>query len=129
MTEVAAALIFSGDKFLICQRPAHKTRGLLWEFVGGKLEPGESARQAVVRECKEELDIDISVGDVFTEVDHSYPDMDVHLTLFKCRIKGGQIKLLEHNDAKWITPGQIPQYEFRPADKEILKKIVKIYGE
>lgn len=124
MTEVAAALIFKDDKFLICQRPAHKARGLLWEFVGGKLEKGETARQALVRECKEELDIKVSVGDIFMDVIHKYPDITVHLTLFKCSIAGGEIKLIEHNDAKWITPRQIPMYDFCPADEEILKQIV-----
>ena len=127
MTEVAAALIWDNDKFLICQRPPHKTRGLLWEFVGGKLEPAETARRAVVRECKEELDIEIKANDVFMDVVHNYPDMDVHLTIFNCEIISGEIKLLEHNDAKWITPRQIPQYDFCPADKEILKKIIKYH--
>ena len=68
VTEVVAALIWNGDKFLICQRPAHKARGLLWEFVGGKVEPGETKEQALVRECQEELAVTLSVGDVFMEV-------------------------------------------------------------
>ena len=70
MTEVVAALIWQGDKFMICQRPAHKARGLLWEFVGGKVEAGETKDQALIRECREELNITLSVGDVFTEVTH-----------------------------------------------------------
>ena len=65
MTEVAAALIWDQDRFLICQRPAHKARGLLWEFVGGKAEPGESLEQALVRECREELAVTVSPGPVF----------------------------------------------------------------
>ena len=80
MTEVVAALIWDGDRFLICQRPAHKARGLLWEFVGGKVEPGETKEDALIRECREELDITLSVGDVFMEVTHEYPDLTVHLT-------------------------------------------------
>ena len=75
MTEVVAALIWQGEKFMICQRPAHKTRGLLWEFVGGKVEPGETKEQALIRECREELDVEIRVDDVFMEVCHEYPDM------------------------------------------------------
>lgn len=125
MTDVVAALIWREDKFLICQRPAHKKRGLLWEFVGGKTEPGESRRQALVRECREELDITVEVGEVFMEVDHVYPDLTVHLTLFNSAITSGEPRLLEHADAKWITIDEIDQYEFCPADVEILKKLKK----
>ena len=121
--DVAAALIWEGDRFLICQRPAHKARGLLWEFVGGKVEPGESKEQALVRECREELAVTISVGEVFMEVDHDYPDLNVHLTLFNAAIIEGTPQMLEHNDIRWITPEQIPQYEFCPADEEILRRL------
>ena len=128
MTEVVAALIWQGDKFMICQRPAYKARGLLWEFVGGKVEPGETKEQALIRECKEELDILLSVGDVFMDVVHEYPDLTVHLTLFNALIVEGEPQKLEHNDIKWITPGEIPNYEFCPADGEILKKIIETRG-
>lgn len=123
MTEVVAALIWQNDRFLICQRPVHKKRGLLWEFVGGKVESGETKQQALVRECKEELDILVEVGDVFMEVGHVYPDLTVHLTLFNSTIASGEIRLLEHNDAKWITVDEIDDYDFCPADVEILKKL------
>lgn len=126
MTEVVAALIWNGDKFMICQRPAHKARGLLWEFVGGKVEPGESKEQALVRECQEELDVTLSVGAVFMDVIHEYPDITVHLTLFNATIANGNPQKLEHNDIQWITPGEIPNYDFCPADDEILKKIVEV---
>lgn len=125
MTEVVAALIWEGDKFMICQRPAHKARGLLWEFVGGKVEKGETKEQALVRECREELDVTVAVEDVFMDVVHEYPDLTVHLTLFNSRIDEGVPKLLEHNDIRWITPQEIPDFEFCPADEEILKKIIK----
>lgn len=128
MTEVVAALIWDGDRFLICQRPAHKARGLLWEFVGGKVEPGETRQQALVRECREELDVALSVGDVFMEVIHEYPDITVRLVLFHARIERGTPRLLEHNDIQWITPAQIPQYDFCPADTEILERITELYG-
>ena len=127
MTEVVAALIWHGDKFMICQRPAHKARGLLWEFVGGKVEPGETKEQALIRECKEELDILLSVGDVFMEVTHEYPDITVHLTLFNDTIAEGKPQKLEHNDIKWITPNEISNYEFCPADEEILARICEVY--
>ena len=123
MTEVAAALIWEGEKFMICQRPANKARGLLWEFVGGKVEPGETKRQALVRECREELAVTVSVGDVFMEVVHEYPDITVRLTLFNATIAEGTPKMLEHTDIKWITPSEIPNYAFCPADEEILKKL------
>lgn len=123
MTEVVAALIWDKDKFMICQRPANKARGLFWEFVGGKVEPGETKEQALIRECKEELAITVTPTDVFTEVVHEYPDITVHLTLFNCAIVEGIPQLLEHNDLKWITPQEIPQYEFCPADKDILKEL------
>ena len=80
ITEVVAALILQGDQFMICQRPAHKARGLLWEFVGGKVELGKTKEQALIRECREELAVTLSVGDVFMDVIHEYPDLTVHLT-------------------------------------------------
>ncbi len=127
MTEVVAALIWNHDKFMICQRPAHKARGLLWEFVGGKTEPGETLEEALIRECREELDITVQVGRVFTRVVHEYPDILIRLTLFHCTIAQGTPKLLEHADLKWIHPSQIPEYAFCPADKEILELIQKTY--
>ena len=129
MTEVVAALIWNDNKFMICQRPAHKTRGLLWEFVGGKVEPGETKEQALMRECQEELAVTLSIGDVFMDVRHEYPDLTVHLTLFNARIAQGIPQKLEHNDIKWITPKEIPDYHFCPADEEILKRIIEVYNE
>lgn len=123
VTEVVAALIWDGDRFLICRRPAHKARGLLWEFVGGKVEPGESKEGALIRECREELAVTISVDKVFMEVDHVYPDLNVHLTLFNAAIIEGTPQMLEHNDIQWIKVDEIPQYEFCPADKEILRRL------
>ena len=127
MTEVVAALIWKNNKFMICQRPAHKARGLLWEFVGGKVELGETNEQALIRECREELAVTLSVGDVFMDVVHKYPDLTVHLTLFNATIAEGEPQKLEHNDIRWITPIEIPNYEFCPADVEILKKIIEVY--
>ena len=127
MIEVVAALIWDNDKFMICQRPAHKARGLLWEFVGGKVEPGETKEQALIRECWEELAVRLSVGDVFMDVVHEYPDLTVHLTLFNATIAKGVPQKLEHNDIKWITPSEIPIYDFCPADEEILAKICEVY--
>ena len=125
MVEVVAALIWKGNTFMICQRPEHKARGLLWEFVGGKVEAGETKEEALLRECREELAITLEVGEVFCEVTHVYPDITVHLTLFNSSIAAGIPQRLEHNDIRWITPAEIPQYDFCPADKVILQKIIE----
>ena len=125
MVEVVAALIWQGDKFMICQRPSNKARALLWEFVGGKVELGETKEQALIRECKEELNILLSVGDVFMDVVHEYPDLTVHLTLFNAIIAEGELQKLEHNDIRWIAPSEIPNYKFCPADEEILEKLLE----
>lgn len=123
MTEVVAALIWDGERFLACQRPANKARGLLWEFVGGKVEPGETKEEALIRECREELDVTVAVEDVFMEVTHEYPDLTVHLTLFHAKIVEGVPKKLEHNDIRWLTAEEIDRFPFCPADEEILKRL------
>ena len=124
MTEVVAALIWNGDRFLVCQRPAHKARGLLWEFVGGKVEPGETKEQALIRECQEELAITIVVHKVFMETTHTYPDITIHLTLFHASIVAGVPQMREHHDIRWITVDQIPDFHFCPADKDILTALM-----
>ena len=129
MTEVVVALIWQDDKFMICQRPAHNARGLLWEFVGGKVEFCETKEQALIRECREELNVLLSVGHVFMDVIHEYPDLTVHLTLFNATIAEGEPQKLEHNDIQWITPSEIPNYKFCPADEEILAKIQEVHNE
>jgi len=115
IVDVVAALIWDKDKFMICQRPAHKARGLLWEFVGGKVEAGETKQEALIRECEEE----------FMSVVHEYPDIKVRLTLFNAAIKNGVPQKLEHNDIRWIRRDEIPQFAFCPADIEILKRIME----
>ena len=128
MVDVVAALLWDNNRFMICQRPAHKARGLLWEFVGGKVEQGETKQQALMRECMEELAVTVTVGEVFMEVIHEYPDITVRLTLFHAGIAAGTPRKLEHNDIRWITPDEIPCYNFCPADVEILQKITEVYG-
>jgi 8-oxo-dGTP diphosphatase len=122
--EVVAALIWCGDRFMICQRPQNKSRGLLWEFVGGKVEKGESNGQALIRECKEELAITVEPISEFAVVIHKYSDITIRLTVFNSVIKSGEPKLLEHNDIKWIAKEEIKNYNFCPADEEILNKII-----
>ena len=126
MIDVVAALIWEGDRFLACQRPANKARALLWEFVGGKVEPGETPEEALIRECREELDITVVPRDVFLTVIHEYPDLTVKLTLFNASIAEGTPKALEHNDIRWITVAEIDALEFCPADEEIIKKLKQL---
>lgn len=128
MVQVVAALIWKENRFMICQRPANKTRAFEWEFVGGKVEKGETLEQALIRECREEIGVEIAVDDVYTEVDHVYPDITIHLTLFNARLTGEEPKMLEHNDIRFILPAEIPQFEFCPADEEILKKIISDFS-
>lgn len=128
MTDVVTALIWRGEEFLICLRPPDKPNPLRWEFVGGKAEKSESLEAALIRECREELDVEIKVNDIFAETDHEYPDITIHLTLFNAEIVSGEPKMLVHRDLKWITPDRIPEFNFCPADKDILKKITEKYG-
>jgi len=123
MTEVVAALIWRGERFLACQRPEHKARGLLWEFVGGKVEPGETREEALIRECREELNITVVPGDIFMEVTHEYPDLTVHLTLFHAALPEGEPQALEHREVRWITREEIDQLSFCPADDVILERL------
>ena len=123
--DVVAALVVEDGKFMICQRPAHKARGLLWEFVGGKVEPGETRAEALVRECREELGVAVAPGPIYMEVDHVYPDITIHLTLFRASIVAGRPQKLEHADIRFIAAEEIPQYAFCPADASILEQIKK----
>lgn len=128
MTEVVAALIWQGERFLICQRPPHKARGLLWEFVGGKIEPGETGPEALIRECREELGITVAPGEVYMQLVHEYPDLTIRLTLYNAVIASGTPQLLEHCDLRWITPAEIEQFAFCPADETILQKLKADHG-
>ena len=123
MIEVVAALILNNGKFMICQRPENKSRALLWEFPGGKVEAGETKEAALARECREELDIELSVGAVFAESTFVYPDISVHLSLFEAEIVSGEPKLLEHRDIRWITPEEAHLFEFSPADVPFVEKL------
>ena len=125
MIEVVAALIVSEDRkrFLLCQRPAHKARGGLWEFLGGKVEPGETKAQALVRECREELGVVIEPLEEIIAVTHEYPELTVHLTLISARIVSGEMTLLEHQDARWVTAQELEEYALCPADAEMVDLI------
>lgn len=123
MTDVVAALIFDGGRFLICKRPENKKRGGMWEFAGGKTEPGETGEEALRRECMEELDIDIWVGEKLMTVVHEYTDVTIRLSLYRCGIVSGKPTLKEHTEMRWITSAETDLFEFCPADADILKTI------
>ncbi|MGI5893186.1 MAG: (deoxy)nucleoside triphosphate pyrophosphohydrolase [Candidatus Merdivicinus sp.] len=123
MTEVVAALIWKEGRFLIAQRPASKTLAFLWEFVGGKVEPGETKEEALIRECQEELGITVEPEDLFLETVYTYPDITVHLSFFRASIREGIPQQLEHQEIRWIMPEEIEQYPFCPADRDILAYI------
>ena len=123
MVDVVAALIRDGERFLICKRPAHKARALMWEFPGGKVEAGESPRDALIRECMEELDITLDVGGLYMQVTHEYPDIQIRLSLYEAVIASGELSSKEHEALCWILPREIPDYEFCPADVDIIHRI------
>lgn len=125
MIDVVAALIRDDNKFLICQRSKNKSQGLLWEFVGGKVENGESKEDALIRECQEELDVKVVIKKEITSTVYEYPNVTIHLTLFLTAISEGKIKKIEHEDIRWIMVDEIPNYEFCPADKAFLTYILK----
>lgn len=120
MIEVTAAIIKHDNRILICQRPEGKSCGLLWEFPGGKIEPGETGEQCIVREIQEELGVTLHVLRKYTEVLCEYPDRVVHLHFYVTDIESGELTLKEHNAYAWITQEEVSNYQFCPADKKML---------
>jgi len=123
MLEVVAAMICEGERFLICQRPEGKNCAGAWEFPGGKIEAGESGAQALVRECREELAVELEPGGVLADVVHDYPGFSIHLTLYRARVLRGAPAALEHSAVKWICEAELADYEFCPADRKLLGKL------
>lgn len=120
--EVTAAIIRRDGKILICQRPANKNCGLLWEFPGGKIEAGETGEQCIVRECQEELGVKLSVERELTDITYEYPDRIIHLHFYLCGIAAGALEKKEHNAIAWIDPDEVDQYELCPADQAMICK-------
>lgn len=123
MLEVVAALVRREERFLICRRPMHKARGGQWEFAGGKVEAGETKRQAVERELREELGVELRAGGVVAEVVYSYPDLTVHLSLLEARIVSGAPRRLEHSEFAWVTLDEMGLYDLCPADRALVRKL------
>jgi mutator protein MutT len=121
--EVSAALVFRNGQLLITQRHANSHLGGRWEFPGGKREAGETFEQCLVREIREELGVEIGVGELFEEISHSYPEKSVHLKFFLCRLVSGEPRPLDCAAVKWIKKDGLDQHEFPAADARLLEKL------
>lgn len=120
---VAAVIKDDNGKILITQRNLKKSQGGLWEFPGGKIEPNETKEQAIIREIKEELTIDINVKGYIDEKIFTYPEKDINLISLECSIINGNIELLEHEDYRWVSSSELENFEFAPADMFIVEKL------
>ena len=120
---VAGVIKDEKGKILITRRNLKKAQGGLWEFPGGKIEPNETREDAIVREIKEELDIDIQVEKYLSERVFNYPEKDINLIALECKKINGDIKLLEHEDYKWVENSELDNFEFAPADIFIVEKL------
>lgn len=123
MLDVTAAVIVSEGKLLICRRPAGKRQALLWEFPGGKIEPGETAEQCLLRECREELDIRLRIHRKLTELIFPYPEGDVRLQFFQCGLLSAPPRRKEHAALAWAAPEELGRYAFCPADARMLAAV------
>jgi 8-oxo-dGTP diphosphatase len=122
--EVVGAIIKDGDKYLVGQRAAHKSQGGLWEFMGGKIEPGETPEEALKRECLEELVLEIENERIIDSVVHEYPEKTIRLTLLECRPKAGSVpQALEHQAIRWVTTEEMRGMPFCPADAELISRL------
>lgn len=123
MVNVVAAVIRRGDKMLICRRPQGKNLAGYWEFPGGKIEGGEDGPSALVRECREELGITVSVGRKICVLTHDYASFSVKIAFYECEVSSGEPAAVEHSDIRWVQPGELKDYEFCPADSELIKML------
>ena len=120
---VAAVIKDENEKILITLRNFKKAQGGLWEFPGGKIEPNETRENAIIREIKEELDIDIEVKSYLSEKVFNYPEKDINLIALECKKISGEIRLLEHEDYKWVSKNELDNFQFAPADVFIVERI------
>ena len=125
IVEVVGAIIKDGDRYLVGQRAANKAQGGLWEFMGGKIEPGETPEQALARECREELALEIEKKHIIDSVVHEYPEKTIRLTLISCSPKSGSNpKALEHQQIRWVTRAEMDALDFAPADRELIQRLL-----
>jgi len=118
---VVAAIIQDGDKYLCAQRKDHGELAKKWEFPGGKIEIGESPQEALVREIREELNLDIVVNELISLVNHEYQSFYLVMSCYRCKIMSGEIKLYEHLDSQWLTVEQMSHFDFAAADFPVIK--------
>ena len=125
--EVAAAVIFLDNKVLCVQRPVEASEyiSLKWEFPGGKVEVGESREEALVREIREELSVDIEVSEFLMTVEHTYPDFHMTMHVFKCVLDRGEISLNEHVALKWLPVHELDQLDWAAADVPVVKSLMQ----
>lgn len=123
--EVVAAVIRDNDKIFATQRGYGEFKDG-WEFPGGKMEAGETPRQALVREISEELDTDIEVGELIDTVEYDYPQFHLTMHCFFCTVKSGNLVLKEHEAAKWLKKDQLDSVSWLPADLSLIEKIKKL---
>jgi mutator protein MutT len=124
--EVSAALIFHQGRLLVTRRHVGAHLGGLWEFPGGKREPGETFEACLVREIREELAVDIAVDTLFAELTHAYPEKTVHLKFFACRLLHGEPQALGCAAFAWAAPGELARYEFPAADQQLLERLNRL---
>ncbi len=122
--DVAAGLVFFGGKLLITQRRLDDHLGGLWEFPGGKVEPGETFEDCLVRELREELGIEVSVGEQIEDITHTYPEKTVRLKFFMCALVSGTAKPIYCQELAWVTRKELSNYDFPEADARLLEKLL-----
>ncbi|MBD5544162.1 MAG: (deoxy)nucleoside triphosphate pyrophosphohydrolase [Lachnospiraceae bacterium] len=125
VVEIASAIIKKENRVFATQRGYREFKGM-WEFSGGKVEPGETPEEAVVREVWEELETEVLAEQCFAETDYDYPDFHLHMKCYLCTIKSGNLKLLEHSEAKWLTRETLDSVEWLPADVTIIEMLKNI---
>ena len=119
---VVAAIIRDGDRIFATQRGYGSYKDG-WEFPGGKIEPGETPDQALIREIREELDTEIAVGEKLTQVDYDYPEFHLSMGCYWCTVRSGCLKLKEHEAARWLRPEELDTVDWLPADREIIRML------
>lgn len=126
MITVAAAIIHNEQgEILICKRGSGGSCAHLWEFPGGKLEAGETLEECLIRECREEVAVEIVVENLYEKTVYHYPERKTAIYFYRARIKSGCIQQLVHEDIQWVSPGRLTQFPFCPADLEMIQKMAQ----
>ena len=124
-TEVSAAILRRNGKILICKRKGGGSCAHLWEFPGGKRNPEENWEDCLVRECQEELDVEIRVLSVRETVFQEYPDIAVRIRFFETKLSRGEPRALVHEEIRWVAPSSLPDFAFCPADGDLIRKLAE----